>query len=79
MVDPSLNTMTNKLSTYQGRLDLVKEITKEGMLELEKASIRGNEYNVFKQGPKNLRDYYQLGLLHGDWTHIVYEMKISIC
>ena len=73
MVDPSLNTMTNKLSTYQGRLDLVKEITKEGMLELEKASIRGNEYNVFKQGPKNLRDYYQLGLLHGDWTHIVYE------
>jgi long-chain acyl-CoA synthetase len=73
MVDPSLKQMKNKLSTNEGRLDLVKEVTKDGMLALEKANIRGNDYFVFKDAPKNLRDYYQLGLLHGDWTHIVYE------
>ena len=63
----------NKLFNTQGRLELLNEVTKEGMLSLEKTEIRGNEYTVFKDAPKNLREYYQLGLLHGDWTHIVYQ------
>ena len=64
---------TNKLFNNQGRLDLLNEVTKEGLLSLEKAEIRGNDYFVFKEAPKNLREYYQLGLVHGDWTHVVYQ------
>ena len=64
---------TNKLFNTQGRLELLDQVTKEGLLSLEKANIRGNEYFVFKEAPNNLREYYQLGLLHGDWTHIVYQ------
>ena len=64
---------TNKLFNNQGRLDLLNEVTKEGLLSLEKAEIRGNDYFVFKEAPNNLREYYQLGLLHGDWTHVVYQ------
>ena len=63
----------NKLFNNQGRLELLNEVTKEGMLSLEEVQIRGNEYTVFKDAPKNLREYYQLGLLHGDWTHVVYQ------
>ena len=63
----------NKLFNNQGRLELLNEVTKEGMLSLEQVQIRGNEYTVFKDAPKNLREYYQLGLLHGDWTHVVYQ------
>jgi len=63
----------NKLFNTQGRLELLDQVTKEGLLSLEKANIRGNEYFVFKEAPNNLREYYQLGLLHGDWTHIVYQ------
>ena len=63
----------NKLFNNQGRLELLNEVTKEGMLGLEEVQIRGNEYTVFKDAPKNLREYYQLGLLHGDWTHVVYQ------
>ena len=64
---------SSKLFNSQGRLELLNEVTREGMLSLEKTEIRGNEYFVFKDAPKNLREYYQLGLLHGDWTHIVYQ------
>ena len=64
---------TNKLFNTQGRLELLEQVTNEGLLSLEKAYIRGNEYFVFKEAPSNLREYYQLGLLHGDWTHIVYQ------
>ena len=64
---------TNKLFNTQGRLEILDQVTKEGLLSLEKANIRGNEYFVFKEAPNNLREYYQLGLLHGDWTHIVYQ------
>ena len=64
---------TNQLFNTQGRLELLEQVTNEGLLSLEKANIRGNEYFVFKEAPNNLREYYQLGLLHGDWTHIVYQ------
>lgn len=64
---------TSKLFNTQGRLELLEQVTNEGLLSLEKANIRGNEYFVFKEAPNNLREYYQLGLLHGDWTHIVYQ------
>ncbi len=64
---------TSKLFNTQGRLEILDQVTKEGLLSLEKANIRGNEYFVFKEAPNNLREYYQLGLLHGDWTHIVYQ------
>ena len=64
---------TSKLFNTQGRLELLEQVTNEGLLSLEKANIRGNEYFVFKEAPSNLREYYQLGLLHGDWTHIVYQ------
>ena len=65
--------MESKLLTPDGRLELLQEVTKEGLLSLTKADIRGNEYHVFENAPQNLRDYYQLGFMHGDWTHIVYE------
>ena len=64
---------TSKLFNTQGRLELLEQVTSEGLLSLEKTNIRGNEYFVFKEAPNNLREYYQLGLLHGDWTHIVYQ------
>ncbi len=64
---------TNKLFNTKGRSELLDQVTKDGLLSLEKANIRGNEYFVFKEAPNNLREYYQLGLLHGDWTHIVYQ------
>ena len=64
--------MESKLLTPDGRSELLQEVTKEGLLTLTKADIRGNEYHVFENAPKNLRDYYQLGFMHGDWTHIVY-------
>ena len=65
--------MESKLLTPDGRSELLQEVTKEGLLTLTKADIRGNEYHVFENAPQNLRDYYQLGFMHGDWTHIVYE------
>ena len=42
----------NKLFNAQGRLELLNEVTKEGMLSLEQTEIRGNEYTVFKDAPK---------------------------
>ena len=65
--------MENKLLSIEGRLELLNEVTKEGLLSLSTTEIRGNDYHVFDQAPANLREYYQLGFMHGDWTHIVYE------
>ena len=36
--------MESKLLTPDGRLELLQEVTKEGLLSLTKADIRGNEY-----------------------------------
>ena len=65
--------MENKLLSVDGRLELLNEVTKEGLLSLSTTEIRGNDYHVFDKAPANLREYYQLGFMHGDWTHIVYE------
>ena len=65
--------MENKLLSVEGRLELLNEVTKEGLLSLSTTEIRGNDYHVFDNAPTNLREYYQLGFMHGDWTHIVYE------
>ena len=65
--------MENKLLSVEGRLELLNEVTKEGLLSLSTTEIRGNDYHVFDKAPANLREYYQLGFMHGDWTHIVYE------
>lgn len=55
------------------RLSILEEVTAEGLLSLKKDIVRGNEYYVFAEAPNNLREYFELGLPHGDWTHIVYE------
>ena len=47
---------TSKLFNTQGRLELLEQVTNEGLLSLEKANIRGNEYFVFKEAPSNLRE-----------------------
>ena len=65
--------MENKLLSVEGRLELLNEVTKEGLLSLSTTKIRGNDYHVFDKAPTNIREYYQLGFMHGDWTHIVYE------
>ena len=38
--------------TIEGRESLATELTKEGLFELEKVNVRGNEYNTFKSAPK---------------------------
>jgi hypothetical protein len=55
------------------RLAVLEQVTAEGMLSLKKETVRGNEYNVFAEAPNNLREFYEIGLLHGDWEHIIYE------
>ena len=55
------------------RLVAMERVTAEGLLSLSKETVRGNEYHVFAEAPKNLREYYELGLAHGDWEHIIYQ------
>lgn len=55
------------------RLAVLEQVTAEGMLSLKKETVRGNEYFVFAEAPNNLREYFDLGLAHGDWEHIVYQ------
>ena len=55
------------------RLAVLEQVTAEGMLSLKKETVRGNEYHVFAEAPNNLREFFEIGLLHGDWEHIVYE------
>ena len=57
----------------QKRLETFEKISSEGLLGVSKESIRGNEYYVFSESPDNLLGYYQLGLTHGEWTHVVFE------
>jgi len=67
--------MTNAMDFIDpaNRLALLEQVTAEGMLSLKKETVRGNEYNVFAEAPNNLREFYEIGLLHGDWEHIIYE------
>ena len=55
------------------RLAVLEQVTAEGMLSLKKETVRGNEYFVFAEAPNNLREYFDLGLAHGDWEHIAYQ------
>ena len=48
-------------------------MSKEGMFELQKKTIRGNEYNVFVNVPQNLYEYFQFALIHGEWEFLAYE------
>ena len=57
----------------QKRLETFEKISSEGLLGVNKETIRGNEYYVFSESPDNLLGYYQLGLSHGEWTHVVFE------
>lgn len=57
----------------QKRLETFEKISSEGLLSVHKEAIRGNEYYVFSESPENLLGYYQLGLIHGEWTHVVFE------
>ena len=59
--------------TIEGRESLATELTKEGLFELEKVNVRGNEYNTFKSAPKTLGEYYQFALIHGEWDFLAYE------
>ena len=59
--------------TIEGRESLAKELTKEGLFELEKVNVRGNEYNTFKSAPKTLGEYFQFALIHGEWDFLAYE------
>ena len=59
--------------TIEGRESLATELTKEGLFELEKVNVRGNEYNTFKSAPKTLGEYFQFALIHGEWDFLAYE------
>ena len=67
--------MTNAMDFIDpaNRLAVLEQVTAEGMLSLKKETVRGNEYHVFAEAPNNLREFFEIGLLHGDWEHIVYE------
>jgi hypothetical protein len=47
--------------------------TNEEIFALEQREIRGVNYTTFKNGPKNLRDFLDLCLQHGDADFLVYE------
>ena len=61
------------LAKQEVREAITSEITKEGLFELKEETIRGNKYNVYTNAPKNLRDFFQFGLMHGEWNFIAYE------
>jgi long-chain acyl-CoA synthetase len=44
-----------------------------GPLEIETKTIRGQDMRVYKVGPQNLRDIFDLSRTHGDLDFIVYE------
>ena len=54
--------MTTKLDLINpaDRLTAMERVTAEGLLSLSKETVRGNEYYVFGEAPKNLREYYEL-------------------
>ena len=61
------------LNKPEVREELVKEMTKEGLFQLEKVNIRNNEYFVYANAPKTLKEYFEFGLVHGEWEFLVYE------
>ena len=61
------------LAKQEVREAITSEITKEGLFELKEQTIRGNKYNVYTNAPKNLREFFQFGLMHGEWNFIAYE------
>ena len=63
----------DEFTKREGREALASEMSKEGMFELQKKTIRGNEYNVFVNVPQNLYEYFQFALIHGEWEFLAYE------
>jgi len=63
----------DEFTKQKGREALALEMSKEGMFELQKKTIRGNEYNVFVNVPQNLYEYFQFALIHGEWEFLAYE------
>ena len=63
----------DEFTKQEGREALAAEMSKEGMFELQKKTIRGNEYNVFVNVPQNLYEYFQFSLIHGEWEFLAYE------
>ena len=63
----------DEFTKQAGRETLASEMSKEGMFELQKKTIRGNEYNVFVNVPQNLYEYFQFALIHGEWDFLAYE------
>ena len=63
----------DEFTKREGREALALEMSKEGMFELQKKTIRGNEYNVFVNVPQNLYEYFQFALIHGEWEFLAYE------
>jgi len=63
----------DEFTKQKGREALALEMSKEGMFELQKKTIRGNEYNVFVNVPQNLCEYFQFALIHGEWEFLAYE------
>ncbi|MDG2061567.1 MAG: class I adenylate-forming enzyme family protein [SAR86 cluster bacterium] len=61
------------LNKPQVREELVKEMTSEGLFQLEKVNIRNNEYFVYANAPKTLREYFDFGLVHGEWEFLIYQ------
>ena len=53
----------DEFTKREGREALASEMSKEGMFELQKKTIRGNEYNVFVNVPQNLYEYFQFALI----------------
>ena len=65
------------LNKPQVREELVKEMTSEGLFQLEKVNIRNNEYFVYANAPKTLREYFDFGLVHGEWEFLIYQNERS--
>ena len=65
----------NDLSQKEVREKIALDFTKDGLFELAEHPIRGNKYHVFANAPKNLFEYFQFGLTHGEWNFISYEGK----
>ena len=48
----------------QKRLETFEKISSEGLLGVNKETIRGNEYYVFSESPDNLLGYYPVSYTH---------------
>ena len=68
--------MTTKLDLINpaDRLTAMERVTAEGLLSLSKETVRGNEYYVFGEAPKNLREYYE----SVSYTHLTLPTKNEV-